>query len=122
MNGILLKYNAYAYSDIELLQEKHEVTADPEITYNSVSFANLVINIIYIIEVSAETRIGEGPKTVLHVSMDHANFLISPPSFVETVKSTAIKLSWGYPEHTLRLIEDVYTTVTGYIIHQVKSN
>ena len=122
VNGILLKYNAYAYSDDEFLQEKHEVTADPEITYNSVSFANLLINTVYLIEVSAGTRIGEGPRTALYVTMDHGYFLISPPSFVETVKSTAIKLSWGYPERTLRFIQVLNTTVTGYIIyHNVTS-
>ena len=58
-----------------------------------------------------------------NVLMDHDLFLFSPPSFVETVNSTTIKLSWGDLEYS-ELFNDLVGTpnATGYIIyHNVTS-
>ena len=59
---------------------------------------------------SAETRIGEGPSTDVFETTDPDS--ASPPSFVsaETLNSTAIELSWGYPDIP-------QGNITGYIIY-----
>ena len=66
--------------------------------------------ILYRIEVSAETRIGEGPSTDVFETTDPDS--ASPPSFVSavTLNSTAIELSWGYPDIPRG-------NITGYIIY-----
>ena len=93
-NGILLQYNVYRGVNTKRLY-KHKVTADPEIMYNSFPVTKLVQNVHNRIEVSAETRIGEGASTMpYYILMDNGTLFISPPSFVETINSTAIKLSW----------------------------
>ena len=66
--------------------------------------------VLYRIEVSAETRIGEGPSTDVFETTDPDS--ASPPSFVlaETLSSTVIELSWGYPDIPRG-------NITGYIIY-----
>ena len=66
----------YAYLENELLQEKYEVTADPGIMYNSLSFTNLAPNRLYMIEVSAETRIGDGARAIYELVMDHGLLIL----------------------------------------------
>ena len=100
-NGILLRY----YVDLEeetggqlVLLETFEVSADPQKMSYSFSITNLAEFMLYRIEVSAATRIGEGARTGVFVATDPDS--ASPPSFVstETLNSTALELSWGYPE------------------------
>ena len=118
-NGILLRYiidlEEEAGGQLELL-ETFEVIADPQIITYSFSFTNLMAFVLYRIEVSAETRIGEGPSTDVFETTDPDS--ASPPSFVSAVtpNSTAIELSWGYPDIPRG-------NITGYIIyHDVISN
>ena len=71
--------------------------------------------VLYRIEVSAVTRIGEGSSTDVFVTTDPDS--ASLPSFVsaETLTSTAIELSWGYPDIPRG-------NITGYIVyHDVTS-
>ena len=122
-NGILLQYNVYAYFKGSDLQDKHEVTADPEITYNSFSFTNLVPNAVYVIKVSAETRIGEGARAVLYnIIRDHGLIYNPPPSFAETINSTAIKLSWDFPETAFSFPQNAIVPPTGFIIYHNVTN
>ena len=114
-NGILLQYiidlKEETGGQLQLLET---FNADPEPT--SFSFTNVMALILYRIEVSAVTRIGEGPSTDVFETTDLDS--ASPPSFVlaETRNSTAIKLSWGYPDIPRG-------NITGYIIyHNVTSN
>ena len=109
-NGILLRY----YIDLEeetggqLVLLETVVLTDPQTT--SYSFTNLMAFILYRIEVSAATRIGEGNSTYVFETTDPDS--ASPPSFVsaETLTSTAIELSWGYPDRPR-------CNITGYIIY-----
>ena len=116
-NGVLLHYNVYfgSFNNNEL--KMHEVTADQRTIF---SFTNLTPNMFYTVEVSAATQIGGGPGTMLYVLIDHGIAFPSPSSFVsaETVNSTAVKLSWGYPEYESGLT----IHLAGYIIyHNVTS-
>ena len=93
------------------------VTAVPGVTSYSSSLTNLVPNIMYLIEVAAETRMGEGARAGRLVLMDRGINFISPPSFVSTkpLNSTGIVLSWGYPDGRLADINGsiIYHNVTG---------
>ena len=124
-NGILLRYNVYAYIENGLVQEKYEVIADPAIMYNSFSITNLAPNLHYMFEVSAETHIGEGARTVSYnvftgQTIVYMEVLLryNPPLFcVETVNSTSIKLSWKSTT-----VDDLSFPGVGYIIyHNVTS-
>lgn len=79
--------------------ETREVQAIQGVSSYSLPIYNLLAFTLYGIQVSAETRIGEGPQTDLEfVTTDPDS--ASPPSFVSFVvlSSTAIQLSWGYPD------------------------
>ena len=117
-NGILLHYNVFLEDDVRrsgLLVDI--VMADPSIISYSYSLTNLVPNVIYVIEVSAETRIGEGARISRLLLMDHGVGFVSPPSFVsaKTLNSTAILLMWSYPQ---ALLPDINGSI---IYHNVTS-
>ena len=117
-NGILLHYNVFLEDNVRrsgLLVDI--VMADPSIISYSYSLTNLVPNVIYVIEVSAETRIGEGARTSRLLLMDHGIGFVSPPSLVsaKTLNSTAILLMWSYPE---TLLPDINGSI---IYHNVTS-
>lgn len=64
----------------------------------SLKFDDLLAFTLYAVQVSAETRIGEGGRTdQFFVTTDPDS--ASPPSFVEAevLNSTALVLRWGYP-------------------------
>ena len=93
------------------------VTAVPGVTSYSSSLTNLVPNVIYLIEVSAETQMGEGARAGMFLLIDNGINFIPPPSFVSTkpLNSTGIVLSWGYPDERLADISGsiIYHNVTG---------
>ena len=68
-----------------------------EDSYTSV-FNNLSAFSLYAVEISAETRAGEGQRTnPVFVTTDPSS--ASPPSFVavDVLNSTTLQLRWGYP-------------------------
>ena len=120
-NGILLQYNIYLRNE-QVIESRSKVTTDLGI-YNSFSFTKLVQTARYRIEVSAETRIGEGASTMLFcVIMDNGTYTISPLSFVKTINSTAIMVAWGDPEYRSVSVNTLWFAVPGYILyHNVTS-
>ena len=96
--------------------ETREVQAIRGVSSYSLPIYDLLAFTRYGIQVSAETRIGEGTETAVEfVTTDPDS--ASPPSFVsvETLNSNAIELSWGYPD-TPR------GNITGYtIFHNITS-
>ena len=102
-NGILLRYYVYfIISGVvgkEVVLTKHNVTADPKMMSNSISFTNVVPNTIYFIDVSAETRIGEGASTDSYYFVMNHDTDFNSLIFVKTVNSTSINLSWNNSEY-----------------------
>ena len=100
-NGILLHFNIYLEREGDQQFDMIETRLVPAVEgiddYNT-SFDNLTAFTLYRVEVSAETRIGEGPRVSDLVNTDPDS--ASPPTnvVVETINSTAIRVSWGYPE------------------------
>ena len=100
-NGILLHFNIYLEREGDQqfdVIETRLVPAIDGIDDYTMSFDNLTAFTLYRVEVSAETRIGEGPRVSDLVNTDPDG--ASPPTnvVVETINSTAIRVSWGYPE------------------------
>ena len=97
--------------------QMRRVQAIQGVSSYSLPIYDLLAFTLYGIQVSAETRIGEGPRTgVEFVTTDPDS--ASPPSFVsfETLNSTAIQLSWGYPDIPRG-------NITGYtIFHNISTN
>ena len=100
-NGILLLYNVSLereglgqFENIEIRRIQAVEGVDDYFT----SFDNLSAFTLYRVEVSAETRIGEGPEISDFVNTDPDS--ASPPTdvTVEVLNSTRIQVSWGYPE------------------------
>ena len=111
-NGILLHYNVYLEREEEgqlVLTEEGEVKAIQGEDSYSFAFDDLLAFSLYEIRVSAETRIGKGPDVNGFITTDPDS--ASPPSFIdaEALNSTAIRLSWGYPEIPRG-------NITGYLI------
>ena len=113
-NGILLRYNVYLEEEADgqlILNEMFVVSAIPEMSSYSLLVPDLAAFTLYGIQVAAETRVGEGERTaVVFVTTDPDG--ASPPTFVEVqvLNSTAVELSWGYPEIPRG-------NITGYIIY-----
>ena len=100
-NGILLHYNVYLEREEEagfVMINSTEIPAVEGMDDYSTSFNNLLAFTLYRVHVSAETRIGEGPSVSGFVNTDPDG--ASPPINVaaETINSTAIRVSWSYPE------------------------
>ena len=118
-NGILLHYNVYLEEEADgilMVLEMRRVQAIQGVKSYSLPIYDLFAFTLYGIQVSAETRIGEGPRTEVEFVTDPDS--ASPPSFVsvEPLNSTAIQLSWGYPD-TPR------GNITGYtIFHNTSTN
>ncbi len=101
-NGIITSYNLYYFQEVNtLFPEELFVSVDSvdgRLEYNR-TLTNLSANTQYRFEVSAFTRVGESERSQpVPVTTDPDS--ASPPSFVSalTVNSTAIQLTWGYPE------------------------
>ena len=100
-NGILLHYNVYLEREEEtgfMMIGMRQIPAVEGMDDYSTSFNNLLAFTLYRVHVSAETRIGEGPSVSDFVNTDPDG--ASPPTNVaaETINSTAIRVSWSYPE------------------------
>ena len=100
-NGILLHYNVYLEREEEtgfMMIGMRQIPAVEGIDDYSTSFNNLLAFTLYRVHVSAETRIGKGPSVSGFVNTDPDG--ASPPINVaaETINSTAIRVSWSYPE------------------------
>ena len=100
-NGIILLYNIYLLKaqDGQIVPDQESVViAMSGVNNYSVVFDDLLAFTLYAVQVSAETRIGEGERTdQFFVTTDPDSG--SPPSFVEVevLSSTALVLRWGYP-------------------------
>ena len=118
-NGIILRYNVSLYrqeSTQRVLIETISVDAIPGQDSYSIVFDNLIAFTLYSVQVSAATSVGEGISSApMFVTTDPDR--PSRPSFVlaEVLNSTAVRLSWGYPD-TPR------GNITGYIIRHNTTN
>ena len=100
-NGILLHYNVYLQREEEtgfMMIGMRQIPAVEGMDDYSTSFNDLLAFTLYRVRVSAETRIGEGDSVSGFVNTDPDG--ASPPTNVaaETINSTAIRVSWSYPE------------------------
>ena len=99
-NGIITHYFVN-YSISNNLTNENEVSKRIDVVEGLMSYTVNLINLteftIYIIEVSAFTRIGEGNASTRVVVTDPD--MASPPTnlVAMAINSTAVELTWGYP-------------------------
>ena len=117
-NGNLLFYTVVVEREtnggFEMVDSRQEPAVDG-VDFYSVSFDGLLAFSLYRVSVSAWTRIGEGEAAEGFVTTDPAS--ASPPTdvLVETLNSTSIRVSWGYPEVPRGNIMgyNIFTNATG---------
>ena len=100
-NGILLHYTVYFALEVSGAFGEDSVHIDASEGTENYTFvlSNLVEFSRYRIQLTAATRIGESERTIpMFVETDPAS--ASPPSFISgtAINSTAVELTWGYPE------------------------
>ena len=100
-NGILFHYNIYLERETEegfVMVFMQKVAALDGADFYSAMFENLTSFTLYRVRVTAETRIGEGESEDVFVTTDPSSSL-PPTNFnVETLNSTAIRVSWSFPD------------------------
>lgn len=112
-NGIITSYNLYYARETNgqfPVEINVSVIATEDVHSYNITLTNLTANTQYRLQVSAFTKVGEGEQSSrLFVTTNPASS--SPPSFISAIvlNSTAVRLTWGYPELPR-------STILGYII------
>ena len=107
-NGNLLRYRVL-YASVQEGAQEINITDDLNITTMYITIGGLTPFTTYEVTVSAFTRIGEGDVEVRSVSTDPAASSVPTNVSLGVVNSTAVMLTWGYPQMPQGAIQ-------GYII------